>query len=62
MVEGEFRIMNQNFWPGLEDPGSEEYRSMAMTIEREVREGKEMEEGIGRGERTPAPRNTAPWP
>ena len=36
VVEGEFRITNQNFWPGLEDPTSEEYRTMAQSIENEV--------------------------
>lgn len=38
MVEGEFRITNQNFWPGLENPESEEYKSMAQSIEYEVSE------------------------
>ncbi|KAK7008342.1 hypothetical protein SK128_021584, partial [Halocaridina rubra] len=36
VVEGEFRITNQNFWPGLEDPFSEEYRAMAQSIENEL--------------------------
>ncbi|KAK4311105.1 hypothetical protein Pmani_017382 [Petrolisthes manimaculis] len=36
VVEGEFKITNPNFWSGLEDPTSEEYRSMAKSIENEV--------------------------
>ncbi|KAK4290492.1 hypothetical protein Pmani_036609, partial [Petrolisthes manimaculis] len=36
VVEGEFKITNQNFWSGLEDPTSEEYRSMAKSIENEL--------------------------
>lgn len=38
VVEGEFRIINQNFWRGLEDPTSEEHKAMAQSVEREVRE------------------------
>ncbi|XP_037789892.1 uncharacterized protein LOC119585291 [Penaeus monodon] len=36
VVEGEFRIINQNFWRGLEDPTSEEHKAMAQSIEREL--------------------------
>ncbi|XP_027231198.2 uncharacterized protein [Penaeus vannamei] len=36
VVEGEFRIINQNFWRGLEDPTSDEYKAMAQSIEREL--------------------------
>ena len=36
VVTGEFRITNQNFWSGLEDPTSESYKYMATSIEAEV--------------------------